>query len=170
MALTLTFAGQTNGPGDGVTAAQAPAAHVAQCHIDIVGARQVARGAHEGVIFLNVKNAGNRREVVLTAASRTRLVACLAILTCLCAGVAVAARTPPTLAAGAASLSVVTVGQLNVKNGFDDTRLWLRGRFRAISGRQRQVERYVCGFDGTLADCAAAARTAWTLGGGRSLG
>ena len=89
---------------------------------------------------------------------------------CLRGGGGAGAGAPPPAGGGGASHGVPPVGQLNLKEGFDAPRLWLRGRFRAISGRQRQVERYVCGVDGTLADCAAAARTAWTLGGDRGLG
>ena len=177
LALALTLAGQAHGTGDRVTGAQAPAAHVAESHVDVVRARQVAGGADEGVVFLDVEDAGDRREVVLGAARGAGLailtalataltvIASLAAFATVLAILAVAATTAAALTTGATALGVVTVGQLDVQDGLNDGRIGLRGGLGALGGGQRQVEGDVRGLDGALTRRATAARATRSLGG-----
>ena len=141
LALTLALAGQAHGAGHGVTGTQAPAAHVAERHVDIIRAGQVAGGAHEGVVLLNVEDAGDRREVVLAAARGAALAAlsfaALAVAALAFAALAVAAGAASAVAAGAAAFGVVSVGQLDVQDGLDDGRVGLGRGLGALGGRQR---------------------------------
>ena len=177
LALTLALSGQAHGTSDRVTGAQAPAAHIAERHVDVVRAGQVAGGAHEGVVFLDVEDAGDRREVVLAAARGaglavlTPLATVLAVLTILAAlaavltVLAVATTTAAALTAGATRLGVIAVGQLDVQDGLDDGRVGLGSGLGALGGRQGQVEGDVRGLDGALAHRAAAAGASRSLGG-----
>ena len=181
LALALALAGQAHGTGDGVTGTQAPAAHVTERHVDVVRAGQVAGGAYEGVVLLDVEDAGDRREVVLAAARGAglgvltalaalatvlaALATVLAAFASLLAVLTVAATTTAALTAGATALGVVTVGQLDVQDGLDNRRVGLRGGLGALGGGQGQVERDVRGLDGALAHRAAAARATRGIGG-----
>ena len=165
LALAFALAGQAHGTGDRVTGAQTPAAHVAERHVDVVRSGQVAGSTHEGVVFLDVEDAGDRCKVVLAAARGASLgvlavlaaLAVLAVLAAFAALLAVAATTAAALTTGATALGVVTVGQLDVEDGLDDGRVGLRGGLGPLGGGQGQVERDVRGLDGTLAHRAAAA-------------
>ena len=170
LALAFTLAGQAHGTGDRVTGAQTPAAHVAERHVDVVRAGQVAGSTHEGVVFLDVEDAGDRCKVVLAAARGASLgiltvLAALAVLAAFAALLAVAATTAAALTTGTTALGVVTVGQLDVQDGLDDGRVGLRGGLGPLGGGQGQVERDVRRLDRTLAHRAAAARTTRSLGG-----
>ena len=180
LALTLALAGQAHSTGDSVTGTQAPAAHVAERHVDVVRAGQVAGGAHEGVVFLDVEDTGDRREVVLAAARGAGLavltalatvLTILAVLTALAAVLtvlsvlAVATTTAAALTAGATCLGVIAVGQLDVQDGLDGGRVGLGSGLGALGGRQGQVEGDVRGLDGALAHRAAAAGASRSLGG-----
>src|SRR4051812_3128922 len=102
LVLALTLARLPDGTGDGVTAAQAVAAHLREGDVDVVRAGQVARRADEGVVVQHVQDAGDGQEDVVLADGRLALVEALATP----APVAVAvAATPAT----AAALEVVVV-------------------------------------------------------------
>ena len=62
---TLAFTRLTHRAGDGVALAHAVPTHLRERDVDVVGAGQVARGAHERVVVEDVEDAGNRHENVV---------------------------------------------------------------------------------------------------------
>ena len=110
------------------------------------------------MVLLDVEDAGNRGEVILTAARRARLaiLTALTILTVV-AVLALATGATSAFAASTPSLSVVAVGQLDVQDGLDDGRVGFRRGFTAFGSGQRQIEGDMRGFDGPLAHRATAA-------------
>ncbi len=102
LALVLTLVRLPDGAGDRVPLAQAVLLHLAQRHVDVVRAGQVAGRADERVAVEDVEDAADRQQDVVLG--DLRLVEALATLAATSAALAVAVATA---AAAAAALLVV---------------------------------------------------------------
>ena len=63
LALTFSLTRLTDGACDRVTGAQSPTTDIAEGDINIVRTRQITRGAHESMVFLNVQDARDRCQI-----------------------------------------------------------------------------------------------------------